>query len=235
MLSRPDGGGLDASTAELRNPSDDLLNEDIFGSSQDGDPYPIHVGTQTHQEPSDVPRLRATQNTAGYREGLTAAKASVAQNGFDEGYPLGAAIGNKAGVLLGILEGVVDAIKARNTSMAAISSHVDKTEVSRIENLLEKATSELGMQSIFGPEYWESHGNWKFDVPGSEENIVFDDVARSHPMIQKWETLIRPEETRLRIGRDLLKGRSRLEQMPEGYSQEKEKAPNKESRDPLQW
>ena len=53
---------------------------------------------------SPLPSLRQTHETAGYRDGITAGKATSIQAGFDEGYAAGAAEGLKRGWLLGALE-----------------------------------------------------------------------------------------------------------------------------------
>src|SRR4051794_18720484 len=78
------------------NAVDDPLG-DVFGSDDVApgpslaDP-PMHIpGTQHH--PSDLHRLQQQHVTAGYRDGVTAAKAESIQSGFDEGFSLGAAVG----------------------------------------------------------------------------------------------------------------------------------------------
>ena len=52
--------------------------------------------------PSEFPRLRRTHLTDGYREGLSSGKAeeSIAQHGFNSGFPIGAAIGLRVGFVL---------------------------------------------------------------------------------------------------------------------------------------
>lgn len=130
------------------------------------------------EHPSDMARLQQEHETAGYREGLTAAKATSIQAGFDEGFSLGAAIGMKAGELLGILEGIAGGAA---TSTAA-------------RELLAEAKRELTTRSIFGAEYWATDGTWRYQVAtGGGEDIVFADVAKSHPLIQKWAKVVDEE------------------------------------------
>ena len=61
---------------------------------------------------SDIPRIRQTHSTAGYRDGITEGKAETIQQGFDEGVSLGGEFGLKVGELEGLVVGVVDALRA---------------------------------------------------------------------------------------------------------------------------
>lgn len=202
------------------------LNEDVFGDSDCDQTCSIafdFVSTcekghnnevvQSHSELSDIPRIRAMQNTAGYREGISAAKATVAQEGFDEGYPLGAVIGTKAGLLLGLIEGVLASI--RLGSKLGISPGEDtntvypRDDLDKIEILYENARKELCIQSIFSSEYWEQDGTWRFEVHGEDE-IVFENVAASHPLIQKWEGILKEVECQWGIKRSILSERFRI-------------------------
>ena len=54
---------------------------------------------------SDIPLLRRTHTTLGYRDGLTAGKATIMQSSFDSTFPLGGIIGWRAGRILGVFEG----------------------------------------------------------------------------------------------------------------------------------
>lgn len=83
--------------------------DDIFSSS----PNNGHHST-THMAPaeeslSDLPALRRQHVTAGYREGLSIAKAKTIQAGFDAGYPLGVELGLTVGRVFGILEAIIAA------------------------------------------------------------------------------------------------------------------------------
>ncbi|KAJ0301390.1 Essential protein Yae1, N terminal [Colletotrichum fioriniae] len=135
--------------------------------------------------PGDMPRLQAEHTNAGYREGISAAKAHSIQAGFDEGFSLGAEVGSLAGQIVGLLEGIA----------AAIDGHDHDEDASKkARKTLDEAKAELKIDSIFGPAYWNTDGTWKFDVEGGIKNggggddeILFADVARAHPLISKWQ------------------------------------------------
>jgi hypothetical protein len=179
-MSSP-GQGMPHDTTAAR--TDDPL-DDVFGSDgEDGAP----PGEAQRNHPSDMYRLRQEHTTAGYREGITAAKGTSMQAGFDEGFGLGATIGLKAGYLVGVLEGIAEAL-SRDSSLEA-----ERAEAGR---LLAEAKAELGARAVFSPEYWDSDGTWKYEVgsPGAqaeeaeaeEEDVVFSHVAEAHPLVRKW-------------------------------------------------
>ncbi|KAL8985824.1 MAG: hypothetical protein Q9177_004326 [Variospora cf. flavescens] len=74
---------------------------DIFSDSPPASPT-----SKQPSEPSDIPRLRSTHATNGYRDGISASKDQALQPGFDEAYPLGAILGLRVGYVLGVLEGL---------------------------------------------------------------------------------------------------------------------------------
>jgi len=187
-----------SSPAEIpaASPSNNAL-DDVFGSEPDTTPGegPTQPGSS---HPSDMARLQQEHATAGYREGLTAAKAKSIQAGFDEGFSLGAAIGMKAGELLGLLDGIA----------SALASSDDASSRRAAEVLLAEAAQELATKSIFNPEYWAADGTWRYDVTeaagGGDGDIVFADVADSHPLIRKWTALVEDEVRRWGIDRELV-------------------------------
>lgn len=96
--------------------------DDIFLSSASPSQLPVHENlpaadsapSEKHNilrgdEVSDVPRLRVTHTTAGYRAGISASKEQYIQQGFDLGYDVGGRFGLRAGVILGLLRGLVAA------------------------------------------------------------------------------------------------------------------------------
>ncbi|KAI9879206.1 MAG: Essential protein Yae1, N terminal, partial [Pleopsidium flavum] len=83
--------------------------DDIFTSS----PPPSPTSNITTQHPSDIPHLRSTHSTAGYRDGIAASKEQYIQSGFDEGYALGAVLGLRVGWILGVLEGLYAALTSK--------------------------------------------------------------------------------------------------------------------------
>ncbi|KAL2142702.1 hypothetical protein VTI28DRAFT_790 [Corynascus sepedonium] len=131
---------------------------------------------------SDIPRLSQSHQTAGYRDGIAAAKARTAQHGFDEGYPLGAHIGARAGQLLGVLEGLAAAVGLHALSSSSLqllptpplepssssssarprSSSYD--EARRLEGVLAEARRELSVGGVFDGQYWASDGTWRYQV-----------------------------------------------------------------------
>lgn len=184
--------------------------DDVFGSDgDDGDTSPVfedgddeaahpHIrisraanpAAQNH--PSDIHRLRQEHTTAGYREGITVAKGTSIQAGFDEGFGLGATIGLKVGYLLGVLEGVAAAL-SRDPSLAAAHAEAVK--------LLAEARGELGVQAVFTPEYWDSDGTWKYEVgsrqaDNDDEEVVFSHVADAHPLVRKWTAAVEAQMQR---------------------------------------
>ncbi|KAM0282254.1 hypothetical protein ACHAQH_003118 [Verticillium albo-atrum] len=166
--------------------------DDVWGSA------PSSPTTQTQNassssaahHPSDMPRLQAEHTTAGYREGVTAAKAHSIQAGFDEGFSLGAAIGSKAGQLIGLLEGISHALVGQGDGSLADAA----------ARRLKDARDELQIESLFGPDYWNTDGTWKYEVVadnasqgnqhGDDDGILFADVADAHPLIVKWTEVV---------------------------------------------
>ncbi|KAK3393555.1 hypothetical protein B0H63DRAFT_516741 [Podospora didyma] len=178
-------------------------------------PSNTHRHHQQHNHPSDVPRLQQEHTTAGYRDGIATAKGASAQSGFDEGFGLGATIGAQAGQLLGMLEGLLGAVAS---SSASKSHSYDEKEISRLQDLLAEARRELSVQSVFGEAYWAMDGTWNYDIPepavstatpeedddGEEPVVVFVDVAAAHPLLAKWDGIIRAEADRYGINWDVI-------------------------------
>lgn len=189
-LSHADGGGADLREVEPATTLDPF--DDVFGSAPAS---PIeHQDAQNAAHPSDMRRLQTEHTTAGYREGISAAKDSSIQSGFDEGFSLGATIGLRAGQLLGTLEGIFDAVKGQ-TSEAALAA----------EKLLTEAREELSTSGIFSPEYWAPDGNWTFEVKAAEgEDVLFPDVANAHPLIRKWSDIVDEHVSLWKINQSIL-------------------------------
>jgi hypothetical protein len=195
-------------TAPRTDPLDDVFGSDgdddtpVFEGDDEANPHIRVISREAplaaqHNHPSDIHRLRQEHTTAGYREGITVAKGTSVQAGFDEGFGLGSTIGLRVGYLLGVLEGVAAAL-SRDPSLAA-----ERAEAGR---LLAEARAELGVQAVFSPEYWDSDGTWKYEVGDrsgqagddfeeEEEEVVFSHVAEAHPLVRKW-TLAVEEQMR---------------------------------------
>lgn len=185
--------------APRTDPLDDVFGSDsgddapaLFDEESDLEASRIRImarGTSAAQNhPSDMHRLRQEHTTAGYREGITVAKGTSIQAGFDEGFGLGATIGLRVGYLLGVLEGVAAAL-SKSPSLAAAHAEAGK--------LLSEAQRELGLQAVFSPEYWDSDGTWKYEVGGRDSDgdgqadvVVFSHVAEAHPVVRKWTAVV---------------------------------------------
>lgn len=172
--------------------------------------------------PSDMHRLETEHTTAGYREGLTAAKESSVQTGFDEGYSLGATIGIAAGQLIGILEAITEALVGteRSDDPAAV---------------LADARTDLTIARIFSPEYWTRHGIWAFPVEGEGgKDVLFTDVAGAHPLIRKWTAVVDQHVARWNIDRSVFDH----ENVPRLEAQAEEPvrtSSTQQTRKPLDW
>ena len=120
--------------------------------------------------------------TNGYREGIAASKEKHIQEGFDEGYSLGAEIALKAGWIIGALEGLRYALASQKPSDEN-GEAVDAREVTA--ELLKQAEEELKMAKLFSREYFGEDGVWIYDVPDQEHEsaVTFARVAKAHPII----------------------------------------------------
>ncbi|KAI9844463.1 MAG: Essential protein Yae1, N terminal [Sclerophora amabilis] len=204
---------------------DDDDEEVFFSSSRPPSPQNHHHQQQQQlatkkerdgfSEPSDVPRLRSHHSTVGYREGISVAKATAVQDGFDEGYALGAVIGLRVGYILGALDGMYVALVAATASAGgggggdsavagAGKEGAGNTEVERVKSLVRRARAELDTHKVFGTEFLaEEDAVWKWDVTdkagnslGNSEDFTFEEVADSHPLVRKWMEIVRGETAR---------------------------------------
>lgn len=138
----------------------------------------------------DAAKLRSVHNTTGYRNGISESKTAKLQQGFDEGYVLGAEVGALAGRILGVVE-AVGSVKLR-----------------------ERASKELSVESLFGRDYFGEDGVWRWEVTAAqgqgteggedrndEESLMMRDVAKSHPLVMRWSAIV--EELARRKGIDL--------------------------------
>ncbi|KAK8176458.1 hypothetical protein BC567DRAFT_140685, partial [Phyllosticta citribraziliensis] len=157
--------------------------DDVFGCSPPDATAAASVlsiePSNNDHEVSDIPRLRSIHVTAGYRDGIAVSKAAHVQDGFDEGYPLGAVLGLQAGRAVGVLEGVVAALRCARERLYATTKH-----------LLQQAREELDVAALFSPQYFDGEGIWRFHVDGHEEDITFEVVAAQHPLIVKWTAAV---------------------------------------------
>lgn len=176
-----------AMDADESHHNNDLF-DDVFGSAPNspilsgGRDDDFAVERMNAHEVSDIPRLRSRHVTEGYREGIAESKEKFIQEGFDEGYSLGAELGLQAGWCLGVLDGVCKALDKKQTT-GGKQSHAEMGEP---DELFKKAQDEMQMQKLFDPAYFGSDGIWLYDVPGSEDETTFRQVAIAHPVLSKW-------------------------------------------------
>jgi len=201
--------------SEHTNQADSL--DDVFGSAPASPTSDNGGATQRDQrsasrasalDPSDIPRLRSTHVTNGYREGIAVSKERHMQEGFDEGYTLGAEVGLGAGWYLGALEGIWHALHAGKTTFSAeASDSVLAQRRDEMRQMLATAEVELSVQSLFGQDFFGSDGIWLYEVPVPEDGVgeaTFQQIAEAHPVLKKWHR----EVARISgdSGLDLLKG-----------------------------
>ena len=150
----------------LSSPTANNHLSDIFSDSPPTSP--------TAEYPSDIPRLRSTHSTAGYRAGISTSKERSLQPGFDEGYSLGAIFGLRVGYIHGTLEGLCSTYLQ------------DSEERKGLKQLLKEAREQLAIEKIFGKEWWGEDGIWKYEVRGTEGEVTFREVVDAHPLVRRW-------------------------------------------------
>lgn len=178
--------------------------DDVFGSAPSSPTLSHATRSTRNNEPSEVPRLRSAHSTAGYRDGLTFAKGTTIQEGFDEGYGLGATMGLRIGSILGILEGIWAAVAKSDAKRAPALDDggvrmgtESQPETERLKTLVVKARSELRTEGVFGRQYWGEDGIWVYHV--QESGGGWKDVVDAHPLIQSWEAVAAEEVAKVRL------------------------------------
>lgn len=139
---------------------------------------------------SDLPSRQRALDADAYREGLASAKGQYVQEGFDEGYALGADLGLRVGYILGVLRGFVGAWNGHGQEAY--------DEVSR---LYEEAQKDLAIERLLGQAWVDEEGIWKWEVKGAEGDATFREVAAQHPVVKRWDGVV--EELARRWGVDL--------------------------------
>ncbi|KAK2031277.1 essential protein Yae1 [Colletotrichum zoysiae] len=204
-------------------PETQEMFDDVWGS-EPGSPTNMPQAAPTGTHPGDIPRLQAEHTTAGYREGVTVAKAQSIQAGFDEGFSLGAEIGSLAGQIVGVLEGIT----------AALAAGQDEAVAKAARKASDDAKTELRTDSVFAPAFWNTDGTWKFDVDErAGDEVLFSDVARAHPLIRKWAEVADAEVERWGIVLDAIGDAQEHERQPSP-----ERAPSSavpQTKKPLDW
>ncbi|KAF7181313.1 hypothetical protein CNMCM7691_000531 [Aspergillus felis] len=175
--------------------------DDIFGSSppHENEKFPQQPSSQA-PEPSDLPSLRRQHVTAGYRDGVSAAKGEHVQHGFDAGFPIGAQLGMRAGTVIGIIEGLLRGFESRTASRAVKKPAQRKEEGQETEadeaarqakreqllRLYQKAVKELEVRSVFaGSEEESTRSNEGQEKP----EVVLR--RKGDAVISQWEDQVR--------------------------------------------
>jgi hypothetical protein len=147
--------------------------DDIYGSA------PSSPSGAADEMLSDLPSRQRAHDADAYREGLSGAKGTYVQQGFDEGYALGASLGARAGYVMGVLRGFVDAWRGQDAQ-----AHSEAVEV------LERARAELAIGELLGEKWVDGEGVWKWEVEGEGEASVRE-VAAQHPVMKAWDERVR--------------------------------------------
>lgn len=209
-------------TTLYEDPMDDVFGDDsndgndtsTANTSNDNDQV-IHTA---HGEALDVARLRRTHVTTGYREGLSESKGKFTQEGFDEGYSLGAVIGSKAGWCLGVLESICRAAGHETTNDDPVTEASSSSNTGTgLQASLSQARKDLSLQSLFGEQYFGADGIWMYDVPtaGDGDNFTFQDVSNAHPLISNWSQFVKELAVQLSLDLEPQRNVKRIEGSPE--------------------
>ena len=224
---------MENTTNDTANDLDDIWASTTPPTMQHWDPHHQHHHHH-HQEVSDIPRLSAAHTTAGYRDAIALAKARTAQQGFDEGYPLGSALGARAGQLLGVLEGLAAAVGLHALGSSRAGAGGFEEEARRIGGLLAEARREPGGRGGFGGEFFGGDGNWAYRVDGGSGGdggeVVFADVAEAHPLLRKWSGIVRGEAERWGVDWEVFKDERGEGEEEDGREREARARRDRESR-----
>ncbi|KAF1913930.1 hypothetical protein BDU57DRAFT_521035 [Ampelomyces quisqualis] len=176
---------LAAGYAPPTPPHEDPL-DDIYGSAPSSPTLAGasaldhgHPRIRAHEILSDLPSRQRALDTDAYREGLATSKGLHVQEGFDEGYLLGANLGVRVGYILGVLQGFVAAWKGHNDELCRESKEVHAT-----------AQKELAIQELLGQKWVAEDGIWIWEVHSDDEEPTFREVAEQHPVVQKWTSAV---------------------------------------------
>ncbi|KAM5430804.1 Essential protein Yae1, N terminal [Microsporum canis] len=139
---------------------------------------------------SDLPSLRRQHATAGYRDGVAAAKGEHVQRGFDRGFPIGAELGIRVGVVLGVLEGLVKALSG-GAATAAVADGEQSASLDSVKTLYEAAKKELAIERVFSLETKDRDAEKKAaeDVDEDDPCVRLGQVGDT--AVTRWEDRVR--------------------------------------------
>jgi hypothetical protein len=212
----------DSPISNMPTQNHDELDDIFFPADHDDVYYSTDLGEQRPSvggDVSDMPRLRSTHNTAGYRDGVSASKEAHVQDGFDEGYTLGAEIGTRVGWILGVLEslafGTTEKRSVSSSPQAEENGSADEQNENDIRLLLAQARLDLTAKNIYSQTYFHEDGLWKYDVPVADSeledtDLTFRNVASSHPLVLKWNKAVDLAASDVGARLDVLKDQEHL-------------------------
>jgi hypothetical protein len=165
---------------------------------------PIYPSSPTSSSPdfgptlSDLPSVQRQHTTDGYRAGLSAGKEdhTVAQAGFDQGYPVGVILGMRTGFLLGILSelGKLGIIEGKVL--------VEAEEEIEVAKLLKEMGERLGRGIV--EELQQDDGLALSEIKDDNDTIkTWSTVDASWidelPTIKKWSVVVADAGTKLGV------------------------------------
>jgi hypothetical protein len=63
-------------------------------------------------------------------------------------------------------------------------SHIFPSDA-EVSRAVRDANYELAVEKVFGKEWWDEGGVWKWEVTGGDE-VSLDDVVGAFPLLKKW-------------------------------------------------
>lgn len=181
-----------------------LSPSDVFASRSPSPDQASRLHRATGRaEPNEQPLLQRTHYTQGYRAGISDGKDDpvIAQRGFDDGFPVGAALALRAGWILAVLE---ESVRSGGTVAQAGTAEAD---IPDLTELLQEARQDLSLESLVtemqGLGMLADEGAVESDVyadsnagkaSGSHTRDIEQGFAEKLPSIRKWDAKL------LRIG-----------------------------------
>jgi len=170
---------------------------DPFAADSDAEsvpPSPLRPSqSEVDQEHSDLPLLRRTHLTTGYRAGLSEGKddPETAQRGFDTGYGIGATLGARVGWVLGIL-GSLKTLAVRAGEQEKVASLVERMKDVERECSIEKLAEVV--EGVHGMKDGEMEGE-------RTTRRASMGMVEAEMIVTRWVTLV--EELCSEVGVDM--------------------------------
>lgn len=151
--------------------------DDIFGSSTPTSRSATSYSSPTRQRDSgellsELPAVRRQHVNNGFREGISSAKTAYVQQGFDDGFPVGAGLGLRVGALRGVLEGFIGALTP------------DGKEYETLQKLYDSMMADLGVSNLFSKAQGGQTQNTDVKEFPTALKMSANDV------VEKWEAVV---------------------------------------------